>query len=721
MKIGRRLRRKRLETAPNSGGVYDTLLKLFEQTTRNPQEVPAVPLDPYADGSDGRKLLRAFAAMLEQIELSKKDLQDRAERFDLAVQGANDGLWDWDIRTNASYFSPRWKSMLGYADDEIANRFEEWFSRIHPDDREMALATIDDHLKGRSPFYVLEHRLLHKDGTYRWVLTRGASMRDAEGNAYRMSGSHTDITDRKRAEDSLREKEEQYRSIFEATSDGIGINNMQGYVVEVNPAFCKMHGYTREEMIGMHPTTFIHPDSHHLFAEFMSTIDAGGTFQAQAVDVRKDGTPFNVEVHGSSFTYKGEPHTLGVVRDTTEHVQAYQLLEQRVEERTRELSTLLEVSSNVASTLDLEPLLVLILDQLKLVAEYSGAAALMLDGDRLVLLESRGADTREEELLGREFPVNEVLPIWEKLLRREPVIIPDVLGDTPLAAVYRHAVGDLLYTNFSYIRSWLAVPLTLKEGVVGMLSLSYHEPDYYTPRHATLAMAIGNYAAVAIDNIRLYEQAKETARNTAALEERQRLARELHDSVSQAIFSISLHARTAHTLLQRDVTKVSEPVEHILSLSQAAMAEMRALIFELRPESLENEGLVAAITKQVASTRARHGIDVATQLCDEPELPLEIKEAVYRIAQEGLHNTVKHARATRVDMFLRCSDGALELDIRDNGVGFDSSGSFPGHLGLNSMRERAARVDGTLDIDSAPGSGTNIRLRVPLQAASGEA
>ncbi|HYN87964.1 MAG TPA: sensor histidine kinase, partial [Ardenticatenaceae bacterium] len=151
------------------------------------------------------------------------------------------------------------------------------------------------------------------------------------------------------------------------------------------------------------------------------------------------------------------------------------------------------------------------------------------------------------------------------------------------------------------------------------------------------------------------------------------------------------------------------------SLAAAGLAEMRALIFELRPESLESEGLVAALGKQAASVEARHRIEVRADLAGEPELPLETKEVLYRIAQEALHNTVKHAQARRVDLSLAQRDGGVALDLRDDGIGFDPNQAFPGHLGLTSMRERVARLGGTIEIESAPGRGTAIRVRIPAR------
>jgi signal transduction histidine kinase len=141
---------------------------------------------------------------------------------------------------------------------------------------------------------------------------------------------------------------------------------------------------------------------------------------------------------------------------------------------------------------------------------------------------------------------------------------------------------------------------------------------------------------------------------------------------------------------------------------------MRALIFELRPESLEREGLVAAFTKQAAALQARHEVAVSTELCDEPDLPLRTKQELYRIAQEAMHNTVKHARANKVALRLHQTGEELVLEVQDDGAGFDPSASFPGHLGLHSMRERVANLGGTFQIQSTVGAGTRVCASIPV-------
>jgi len=490
--------------------------------------------------------------------------------------------------------------------------------------------------------------------------------------------------------------------------------SVDGFFVEVNPAFCRMFGYTREELLGMHGSTVLAPKYLSVLDESIEVLKSGMGYQARTQEGlqarRKDGTQFYVDAHNTPITYRGQLHGLGVVRDITEQVQAQQLLEQRVEERTRELASLLEISRTVASTLQLKPLLGLILDQLKTVVDYTGASILTIEGDELVFLDSR-SPTPEEQLRQIHLLPQRLGPIWGAITARQSILLPDVRDDSPLAQSLRVGMGEVMDTTFHYVRACLFVPLTLKDRVIGMLVLTSSEAGAFTPHHAALAQAIANQAAIAIENARLYEQAQALA----ALEERQKLARELHDSVSQALYSIALGVHTARTLLDRDPALVAEPLDDLLALTKAGLAEMRALIFELRPESLETEGLVSALTKQGEALQARHEVAVHLDLGAEPDLPLLVKQDLYRIAQEALHNTVKHAQARQVDLCLNQTSEAVRLEVRDDGVGFDPAGVFPGHLGLHSMQERITQLGGVLSIESTPGQGTAIRAWVPAR------
>jgi len=262
----------------------------------------------------------------------------------------------------------------------------------------------------------------------------------------------------------------------------------------------------------------------------------------------------------------------------------------------------------------------------------------------------------------------------------------------------------------------LRLPLRYQQESIGQLLLASRSPgESFSSADRRLLDDLARQAGIAANAVRLSEDLQRSRERLllAREEERRRLARELHDSVSQALYGISLGAHAARTALERDVNHVAEPLDYILSLADAALAEMHALIFELRPESLESEGLVSALSKQAAALQARNAIAVATEFCDEPDLPLPIKEDLYRIAQEAMHNTVKHAHASQVNLRLDRTPEGIALEIRDDGVGFDPSASFPGHLGLQSMRERVTNLGGTLEIESTHGAGTRICVSIP--------
>jgi PAS domain S-box-containing protein len=511
-----------------------------------------------------------------------------------------------------------------------------------------------------------------------------------------------------RQTDTTSQSSDDYRAIFQATGDGVIIADMDGNLVDVNPALCRMHGYSREDMLRLFPTQFIHPAYHGVFAECMASLNEERPYRTTALDVREDGTAFPVEVNGTVFTYRGRRHVLAIVRDITVQVHVQEMLEQRVEERTRELATLLEVAHNVASTLELQSLLRLILDQLKVVSEFDGASILELKDGRFWTIQ-RQAPGDTEEVRRHQTDVLRLGSIWEALSAGRPVIIDDVWQENVQAREFREANGRLMETVMRYVRSWLAVPLIHQGRLNGLLTLASTKAGFFTTHHAALALAIAQQAAVAIENARLYEKAQELA----ALEERQRLARELHDSVTQALYGIGLAAETTRLQLDRDPDRAASSNEIIRSLARAGMAEMRALLFELRPESLELEGLVAALQKQADALAGRHEIPIETTLCEEPPASMPVKEALYRIAQEALHNAIKHAHPTTLALRLDCVDGEILLEVEDDGEGFDTSGSFPGHLGMHSMRERAAKVGGVLEVKSAPHKGTHVRALLP--------
>jgi signal transduction histidine kinase len=260
------------------------------------------------------------------------------------------------------------------------------------------------------------------------------------------------------------------------------------------------------------------------------------------------------------------------------------------------------------------------------------------------------------------------------------------------------------------MRSFLGVPIVAPAGVIGAFYLTekLDAPDFSDEDEELIGL-LAAHAAIAIANARLHEQARELS--IAA--ERNRLALDLHDAVSQKLFALVLSAEAARTLLERDPAAASDQVEKLQGQAQEALEELRSLVFELRPPDLEKDGLAGALRKHV-ELLGRLGEQELELVVDDgiPADPHRDGE-VLRIAQEALQNARKHAQANHVAVRLRIDEDGLLLEVEDDGVGFDpdAPATRSRRLGLTSMEERAQRVGGTLEIRSAPGAGTTIRLR----------
>jgi signal transduction histidine kinase len=263
------------------------------------------------------------------------------------------------------------------------------------------------------------------------------------------------------------------------------------------------------------------------------------------------------------------------------------------------------------------------------------------------------------------------------------------------------------------MRSFLGVPIVARDEVIGAFYLTEKaDSKCFDDADRELIELLAAHAAIAITNARLYERSRELS----ILSERNRLALELHDAVTQKLFSLNLAAESAATLLARDADAARVQLERVRNLSREALDELRSLILGLRPADLEHDGLEGALRKEVAMVSRVHGIEVklSARSIPEPDAPRDAQ--VLRIANEAVHNAVRHAAAHHVSVDLRGGgDALLALEVADDGHGFD-----PGdpelrsrHLGLTSMEERAAELGGHLQISSSPGGGTTVRLELP--------
>jgi signal transduction histidine kinase len=262
------------------------------------------------------------------------------------------------------------------------------------------------------------------------------------------------------------------------------------------------------------------------------------------------------------------------------------------------------------------------------------------------------------------------------------------------------------------MRSFLGVPIVARGGIIGALYLTEKvDAPAFTGADERLIVLLAAHAAIAIENARLYERSRELS----IVEERNRLARELHDSVTQQLFGVVLAAESACELLARGDGAAGEQLERVQALARGAMDELRSVVFELRPASLEAEGLAQALRKHVDVLRRVTGREIELRVASPPSLRPAAAEQVFRIAQEALQNALRHAGAERIEVRLQDGGGRLALSVADDGSGFDAAA--PGlrgrRLGLTSMEERAAELGGRLAIESSPGHGTTVRLEVP--------
>lgn len=258
----------------------------------------------------------------ERVEAA---LRESSERLRLAVRSANVGLWDWDLCTNEVYFSPEWKKQIGYEEHEIANDFAEWRSRVHPEDLAGALQKVEAYIAKPWPNYSLQFRFRHKDGSYRWILAQASVQCDAQGKPVRMLGSHIDITEPKRAEEALRAAEEtrrtaevRYRALFEYAPDGILIADPESYYLDANASMCRMLGYAREELIGLHAVDIVVPEEIPHIDPALREIQTKSHHREWQFR-RKDGSTFPGEVMATRMP---DGNLLALVRDITERKRA---------------------------------------------------------------------------------------------------------------------------------------------------------------------------------------------------------------------------------------------------------------------------------------------------------------------------------------------------------------------------------------------------------------
>ena len=509
--------------------------------------------------------------------------------------------------------------------------------------------------------------------------------------------------------------------LMEAAPVAIAAVDGAGRIFYANAKLEEMFGYARAELYGqalevLIPERFQRDHIAHRqdYREHPHVRPMGSGMDLMAR--RKDGTEFPIEV-GLSYIPPssapqdrsfppGEMVVMASIVDVTRRKQTEEMLEHRVEERTREIERRRRVSDSLRDTL---ALLNSNRPAQEILDHIAAQASRLLGAEATAIyqLQDHEPDEGEPLTILASFGLPDEYLTSERIARHGSAFSNAVFDGLPVA----HLEGDAppaapgpAPEDFAYYQAQLAVPLATQENIYGGLMLYYREPRRFSAEEIELAVTFGEQAKLALENARLRVQTEQSA----VVAERNRIARDLHDSVTQTLFSASLIAEVLPKLLARDPDETKRRLAELRQLTRGALAEMRTLLLELRPATLTEVDLNELLRQLAEAAVGRARIPVELTVDGVAPVPTDVKIALFHIAQEALNNVIKHARADSARVLLERHPGAVALTVRDDGRGFDTALVTPEHLGLAIMRERAEGIGANLRIVSAPGAGTTV-------------
>ncbi|PXW94723.1 GAF domain-containing protein [Sphaerotilus hippei] len=397
-----------------------------------------------------------------------------------------------------------------------------------------------------------------------------------------------------------------------------------------------------------------------------------------------------------------------------------EVLGHRLEARTHELSTLQNLSIGLASKSDLNELVDEALGALEQTMAYSSASVWSRGereaGGHVVLMGYRHASDQidqmpAEDLTGMRLS-RQNLQRYEQIEREGLPVVENQVRQSLLSWLWSFLSDDARTSElYRSTRAWMAVPLKSRESVMGVLRVDHSDPDYFDEQRMRLLSAVGSQTGLAMRHAQLLAQQKDMA----VVAERNRIARDLHDAVSQTLFAANVIAGTVATLADRGDLEAGERLRRqaqtLQRLNRGALSEMRLLMFELRPDAIEQTPLAELLGHAIEALACRGEVVVTQQLDREDRLPAAVRVQLYRIAQEALSNVARHSGASEVLVRWQApADGPVVLTITDNGRGFETGLHRPGHFGLGNMADRAAEIGARLEFISSPDQGTSVRI-----------
>ena len=621
---------------------------------------------------------------------------------------------DKDAQSNTFlYMSPQIEAMLGYSPEEWMTDPGLFRRTLHPDDRTRVLAEDTRTNKTGEPFQ-MEYRQVARDGRIVWVRDESVLVRDREGGTPYWLGVQFDITDRREAEEALRESEGRYRTVVKQAAEGIFVVDIDTkLILEANAAYRDLLGYTAGDMLGLGLTLYdvVAHDRESIDDYVERILEKRVEFIGERRHRRKDGSLVNVEVGSSVISYGGGEALCVIVHDITERRRSAERLQRSLDA----LLALYEAGQILSSSLQREEIGSRLLEIARRVSSLTAAVIAVPDEEgELKVWRSSGLEGLWREI--RSTPEAEA--VRQRVLEtRKP------------QAVRLRRPGE---SEGAYLVS-LNLPLLVRGRLIGVLE-AYGPESLMERQNEETLISLANQGASALENARLYTDLAERENRlqelirkliTAQEEERRKVSYEVHDGLAQT-------AAGAHQLLQAFARRHppgseagQKDLDRVLQLVQQTVGEARYVIADLRPTALDDLGLGAAVRMQVEKiSNEGSQVDYEETLRDE-RLPPEVETALFRITQEALTNVRKHAPSARVRITLRHLNHCIRLHVRDWGPGFDpeeaTEGGGPGErLGLSSMRERVALLGGRLEVRSRPGEGTDLVAEIPSVQTNGK-
>ncbi|MGD8903530.1 MAG: PAS domain S-box protein [Anaerolineae bacterium] len=496
----------------------------------------------------------------------------------------------------------------------------------------------------------------------------------------------------------LRESEEKYRFLVENLQEGVWAIDSEARTTLVNQRMAEMLGYAEEEMLGKHLFEFMDQRGIEITEQNLERRRVGLNERHDFEFLRRDGTRIYTTLETSPIVddqgnYQG---ALAGVMDITDRRRAEEALKSRVEE----LDVLNHIAQMVATLTDLPQALDAVVEIVTSQFAATLSAITIWSSGQNEILAWFSQDHGPEDMVGQFLPTATAPNIRDPLYRGQAISFPNIF-----AVQWPAGLENLFRTH--NVHAMLVAPLRARGTAFGVLAVMTDEAGRtFSPDEISLAETIASDVAAAIDNARLYEQAQELA----VTRERQRLARDLHDSVTQTLYSLTLTAEALPRVWEKHPDQAQEALNNLHRRARGALGEMRTLLFELRPAMLLEKAPNELLRQLAHAAMGRTQTAVEVNVQGERALPDEVRVALYRIAQEALNNVTKHAEASQVTIELDLEPEQVVLHVEDDGRGFDPLIVPQSGFGLRNMGDRAKDVGAEFHLESRPGQGTQIEV-----------